>query len=115
VSLSDLEVMNKSCHELPPETDEFEYAGIKKIESYCVKPPRVANAVVSFECKLNQIVDLGEQALSGHLSLGNVLTVHVDDDALFNGKINSDKLDAIARMSGADYSLTRDRIQLSRS
>ncbi|MFT5675455.1 MAG: hypothetical protein ACI808_001386, partial [Paraglaciecola sp.] len=37
-----------------------------------------------------------------------------DDDAVLNGKINSDKLDAIARMSGADYSLTRERIQLSR-
>lgn len=115
VSASDLEVMNKSCHDLPHDIDEFEYADIKKAESYFVKPPRVANAVVSFECQLNQIVDLGDQALSGHLILGNVLVVHVDDDALSNGKISSDKLDAIARMSGVDYSLTRERIQLSRS
>jgi flavin reductase (DIM6/NTAB) family NADH-FMN oxidoreductase RutF len=71
--------------------------------------------VVSFECKLNQVIDLGDQALSGHLILGDVVAVHVDDDAVFNGKIDSDKLDAIARMSGADYSLTRDRIQLPRS
>jgi flavin reductase (DIM6/NTAB) family NADH-FMN oxidoreductase RutF len=115
VSASHLDVMNKCCHELPHNTDEFEYAGIKKAESYFVKPPRVADAVVSFECKLNQVIDLGDQALSGHLILGDVVAVHVDDDAVFNGKIDSDKLDAIARMSGADYSLTRDRIQLPRS
>jgi flavin reductase (DIM6/NTAB) family NADH-FMN oxidoreductase RutF len=115
VSASHLEVMNKSCHNLAHGTDEFEYAGIKKAESCFVKPPRVANAVVSFECKLNKIVDLGDQALSGHLILGDVVAVHVADDAVLDGKINSDKLDAIARMSGVDYSLTRERIQLSRS
>ncbi len=115
VSASHLEVMNKSCHNLPREQDEFDYAGIEKAQSSFVKPPRVADAVVSFECKLKQIVDLGDDALSGHLILGDVLAVHVADDAVFDGKINSDKLDAIARMSGLDYSLTRDRIQLARS
>jgi flavin reductase (DIM6/NTAB) family NADH-FMN oxidoreductase RutF len=114
VSASHLEVMNKSCHNLPRDTDEFEYGGIIKAQSDFVKPPRVADAVVSYECKLNQIVDLGERAMSGHLILGDVLAIHVDDDAVFDGKINSDKLDAIARMSGADYSLTRDKIRLSR-
>jgi len=115
VSASHLEVMNKSCHNLPHDTDEFEYAGIKKAQSYFVKPPRVADAVVSFECKLNQVIDLGDQVLSGHLILGDVVAVHVDDDAVFNGKINSDKLDAIARMSGVDYSLTREKVQLTRN
>jgi flavin reductase (DIM6/NTAB) family NADH-FMN oxidoreductase RutF len=60
VSASHLEVMNKSCHKLPHDTDEFEYAGIGKAESHFVKPPRVADAVVSFECKLNQVIDLGD-------------------------------------------------------
>lgn len=115
VSAAHLDVMNKSCHNLPHDEDEFEYAGINKAESSFVKPPRVKDAVVSFECKLNQIVDLGDDALSGHLILGDVVAVHVDDDAVFEGKINSDKLDAIARMSGVDYSLTRERIQLSRT
>ncbi|MFT5593805.1 MAG: flavin reductase (DIM6/NTAB) family NADH-FMN oxidoreductase RutF [Oceanicoccus sp.] len=115
VSASQLDVMNKSGHNLPHDTDEFEYAGITKAESDFIKPPRVANAVVSFECKLNQIVDLGDQALSGHLILGDVIAVHVNDNAVADGKINSDKLDAIARMSGDDYSLTRERVQLGRS
>lgn len=114
VSASQLKVMNESCHNLPHDVDEFEYAGINKAESSFVKPPRVADAVVSFECQLNQIVDLGDQALSGHLVLGDVLAVHVNDDAISNGKIDSDKLDAIARMSGDDYSLTRERVQLPR-
>jgi flavin reductase (DIM6/NTAB) family NADH-FMN oxidoreductase RutF len=115
VSASQLDVMNKSCHNLPHDTDEFEYAGITKTESDFIKPPRVANAVVSFECKLNQIVDLGDQALSGHLILGDVIAVHVNDNAFADGKINSNELDAIARMSGDDYSLTREKVQLGRS
>lgn len=114
VSARHLEVMNKSCHNLPRDTDEFEYAGVEKTVSSLVTPPRVADAVVSYECRLNQIVDLGDQILSGHLILGDVLAVHVADEALFDGKINSDKLDAIARMSGNDYSLTREKVQLSR-
>ncbi|CAQ81643.1 flavin reductase family protein [Aliivibrio salmonicida] len=115
VSATHLEVMNKTCHGLAHDIDEFEYAGIKKAQSDFVTPPRVANAIVSFECRLNQIVDLGDDVLSGHLILGDVIAVHVADEAVYDGKIDSDKLDAIARMSGADYSLTRERVQLSRS
>ncbi len=114
VSASQLEVMNKTCHSVEHNIDEFDYAGIKKVPSDFITPPRVSDAIVSFECRLNQIVDLGDETLSGHLILGDVIAVHVADDAVYDGKIDSDKLDAIARMSGADYSLTRERIQLSR-
>lgn len=114
VSATHLEVMNKSCHQVPPEVDEFSYANIQKSESHFVKPPRVADAVVSYECRLNQIVDLGDQPLSGHLILGDVLAVHVADKAWVEDKIDSSQLDAIARMSGDDYSLTRDKVQLER-
>lgn len=115
VSASQLEVMNKTCHSVDHNIDEFDYAEIQKTPSDFIAPPRVSDAIVSFECRLNQIVDLGDETLSGHLILGDVIAVHVADDAVYDGKIDSDKLDAIARMSGADYSLTRERIQLSRS
>lgn len=114
VSFRDLERMNLTCHDIPPDQDEFDYASIEKVESATVSPPRIANAVVSFECRLNQIVDLGDQALSGHLVLGDVVAVHVQDSALEEFRIDADQLDAIGRMAGNDYTLTRERVQLSR-
>ncbi|WP_163932793.1 flavin reductase family protein [Paraferrimonas sp. SM1919] len=115
VSAKHLEQMNKTCHNLPFDQDEFDYANIEKIPSTVVKPPRIKSAIVSYECELLQVVDLGDQALSGHLVLGEVKMVHVADDAIDNFRIDSDKLDTIGRMAGADYTLTRDRVTLERS
>lgn len=114
VSATDLEVMNQTCHQLPAGEDEFSYASVERATSKIVTPDRVLNSVVSFECRLNQIVDLGDQALSGHLILGDVVAVHVQEDAIEDFKIDSDKLDTIGRMAGNDYSLTRERVQLKR-
>ena len=114
VSFSHLEEMSKTSHGLEQETDEFEYANIERIDSELIKPSRVASAVVSFECRLNQIIDLGEELLSGHLILGDVVAIHVQEEAFDNYRINNNTLDAIGRMAGNDYSLTRERVQLSR-
>ncbi|HAU66953.1 MAG: flavin reductase family protein [Arenicella sp.] len=114
VGFSDLERMNKTCHEVPADIDEFEYAGIPKSASSVVAPPRIADAVVSFECRLNQIIDLGEAALSGHLILGDVVCVAVRDDAIDDFRIDPNQVDAIGRMAGTDYTLTRERTQLKR-
>ena len=115
VSADQLEVMNQSCHNLAPEVNEFEYAGVEPTDSSQVAPPRVASSTVSYECRARDIIDLGDGPMSGHLILGDVLSIHVADDAINDLRIDSDKLDSIGRMAGADYSLTRDRIQLSRT
>ena len=115
VSHKDLNVMSQSSHALTPHEDEFEYAGLEKLDSMRVAPHRVANALVNFECRLNQIVDLGTDHLSGHLILGDVIAVHVQDQLIDEFRIDSDQLDAIGRMAGNDYSLTRQRVQLDRS
>ncbi|MCL1065940.1 flavin reductase family protein [Shewanella olleyana] len=114
VSYQDLAVMNQTCHQLPAEEDEFEYAGVEKQASTLVTPYRVKQALVSFECRLNQIVDLGHEPMAGHLVLGDVVAIHVRDDAVNDFKIDSEKLDAIGRMAGNDYSLTREKVQLNR-
>ena len=69
---------------------------------------------MSFECRLNQIIDLGEAALSGHLILGDVVCVAVRDDAIDDFRIDPNQVDAIGRMAGTDYTLTRERTQLKR-
>ncbi len=114
VSADLLEPMNASCQPLAPEIDEFEFANLEKAACAAVTPPRVARSLISYECKLLDIIDLGSESLAGHLVLGRVVSVYADDQVIDNFRIDSNKLDTIGRMAGDDYSLTRERISLKR-
>jgi len=114
VSARHLEKMNETCKPLASDIDEFDIAGVAKSPSAIVVPPRVTDAVVSYECELIDIVDLGDEALAGHLVLGRVVAIHIDDEAEDDFRIDSGKLDTIGRMAGDDYCLTRERINLTR-
>jgi flavin reductase (DIM6/NTAB) family NADH-FMN oxidoreductase RutF len=91
-----------SC-EFPKGTNEFIKSGFTEIKSQVVKPPRVGEAPVSFECKVNQVIPLGEQGGAGNLIVCEVLLMHIKDQILTNdGFIDPHKIDAVARM-GQDY------------
>lgn len=83
--------------------NEFVKAGFTPIPSSVVKPPRVAESPVSFECKVNQVIELGTEGAAGNLVICEVLLVHVKDEVLDeHGNISPYKLDAVARL-GQDY------------
>lgn len=91
-----------SC-EFPKGINEFEKAGFTELPSERVKPPRVAESPVSFECSVNQVIELGTQGGAGNLVICEVLLMHVRDEVLDDqGRIDPFKLDAVARM-GQDY------------
>jgi flavin reductase (DIM6/NTAB) family NADH-FMN oxidoreductase RutF len=91
-----------SC-EYPRGVDEFVKAGFAPAESIRVKPPRVAEAPVSFECRVNQVIELGTSGGAGNLVICEILLMHVKDEVLDDqGRIDPYKLDAVARM-GQDY------------
>jgi flavin reductase (DIM6/NTAB) family NADH-FMN oxidoreductase RutF len=91
-----------SC-DFPKETNEFIKAGFTPIASTLVKPQRVAESPVSFECKVNQVIELGNEGAAGNLVICEVLLVHVKEEVLDeNGAISPFKLDAVARL-GQDY------------
>lgn len=93
-----------SC-EYPREVNEFVKAGLTPVASEVIKPPRVAESPVHFECKVNQVIELGTSGAAGNLVICEVLRMHVDPAVLDpDGRINPFKLDAVARM-GADYYL----------
>jgi flavin reductase (DIM6/NTAB) family NADH-FMN oxidoreductase RutF len=93
-----------SC-EYPREVNEFAKAGLTPLASEVVKPPRVAESPVHFECKVNQVIELGRGGAAGNLVICEVLRMHIDPAVLDpDGRINPFKLDAVARM-GADYYL----------
>ena len=109
------EQMNRSSALLPYGESEFEFAGVTAAASELVRPPRVGEAPVSFECKLQQIVRVGEGPLAGNVVFGTILLMHVKDDVLdSDGRLDPAKLDAIARMGGECYTRTTDRFSLKR-
>lgn len=93
-----------SC-EYPREVNEFIKSGLTAIPSEVVRPPRVAESPVHFECRVNQVVELGSGGAAGNLVICEVLRMHIDPAVQDpDGRINPYKLDAVARM-GADYYL----------
>jgi flavin reductase (DIM6/NTAB) family NADH-FMN oxidoreductase RutF len=101
------ERMNATCAMVPPDVDEFALAGLTPAASRLVDVPRVAEAPVSFECKLTQLVRLqgadGQPAPSW-LVLGEVVGVHIDRALLRDGVYDTAHAGHILRGGGpADY------------
>ncbi len=91
-----------SC-DFPKSDNEFIKAGFTAVASTKVRPPRVAESPVSFECKVNQVIELGTEGAAGNLVICEVLLVHVNERVLDEqGNISPYKLDAVARL-GQDY------------
>jgi len=106
--------MNICSAEYPPEVDEFEQSGLTPVASEFVRPARVAEAKVSMECKLMQIVHVSPKRLGGSLVIGEVIGFHVQDELFDHFKIDPDALRAIGRMGGPTYARTTDRFDLIR-
>lgn len=101
------EPMNQSCAAVPPEVSEFELAGLTPLASEKVRPPRVAESPVTFECRSTQIVQL--QGIDGEkvptwLVLGEVVAVHIAKALLKDGVYDTAGAGHILRGGGpADY------------
>ena len=87
-----------------PQVDEFEKAGFTKLESETIKPYRVAESPVQFECKVNEVVELGDEGGAGNLVICEVTKIHINEDVLGeDGKIDQHKIDLVSRMGGNWY------------
>ena len=85
--------------------DEFLKSGLTKMESIKVKPPRVLESPVSYECKVNDVISLGNNGGAGNLIISEVLMIHINEEFLNeNGDIDPLKLNLVARM-GENYYL----------
>lgn len=85
--------------------DEFLKSGLTKMESIKVKPPRVLESPVSYECKVNDVISLGNDGGAGNLIICEVLMIHINEEFLNeNGDIDPLKLNLVARM-GENYYL----------
>lgn len=97
--------MSLSSTEYPEGVNEFVKAGLTMLKSDVVKPFRVAESPVQFECKVNDIIKLGQEGGAGNLIICEVVKFHISEDVLDkDNSINQKKLDLVARAGGNYYS-----------
>ncbi len=109
------EAVNISAEELPHGVDEFERAGLAKLPSRRVRPPRVAGSPIQFECRyLNTLRFPGTPPMgSVDVVFGRVIAIHIDDDAIdADGLIDVLKLQPIARMGYFDYTTVDSKFSM---
>ena len=115
VSRAIADQMNATSFEFPPEVSELEKCGFTTVPSVHVRPPRVAESPVHMECRIIQIVPVGNGPLAANICIAEILAFHVAE-GLFtsDGAVDIAKLDAIGRLGGELYSTTRDRFSMPR-
>jgi len=90
--------------EYPKGVDEFIKSGFTPLASELVRPPRVAESPVQFECVVNEVKALGDGPGAGNLILAEIKIIHVNESILdADGKIDQQKLDLVARLGGDWY------------
>ena len=90
--------------EFPHGISEFEKVGLTQLSSEIVKPFRVAESPVHFECRVKDIIELGEKGGAGNLFICEILLMHIREDILNDqGNIDFNKIDLCARMGAARY------------
>jgi len=96
-----------SSTEYPKETDEFIKAGFTRLPSTVIKPPRVKEAKVQMECRVNEVKSLGDIGGAGQLVIAEVICMHVDESILNDDRsmIEQTKLHHVARLGGDWYCL----------
>lgn len=114
VTFAVAEAMNITSGEYERSINEFELAKVTVRPSQVIRPPQVAESPVSFECKLERIIDFGTEPPSGSLVIGEVVCIHLEDEVLTDGRLDGNLIDLIGRMGGMQYSRTSERFEMKR-
>jgi flavin reductase (DIM6/NTAB) family NADH-FMN oxidoreductase RutF len=114
VTFAIAEAMNLTSGDYESSINEFELAKLATRPSQVVRPPQVAQSPVSFECKVERIIDFGSEPPSGSLVIGEIVSVHLEDEVLKDGRLDADVVDLIGRMGGMEYSRTTQRFEMKR-
>ena len=109
------ERMNATAATLAHGDSEFAHAGVARVASERVRPPRIAAAAVAFECTLAEVVPYPAENPRQFLIFARVLLAHVDDAVLADERhVDPARLDLVGRLGGSWYATTRDRFAMKR-
>ncbi|NMH28993.1 flavin reductase family protein [Flavobacterium silvaticum] len=111
-----VEKMNLTAQLVPHDVDEFELAGLTPVPSVKIKPARVGESLIHFECEL-----VHHYFIEGHsnggavLLVGRIVMMHFDDSVLLDGhKINLDNYKPVSRLAGANYATLGELFTIKR-
>lgn len=107
------ERMNQAATDFPPDMSEFDVVPLTPARARRVRAPRIAESPVQLECVLYQSLSL--KGSGNTLYIGEVVWFHMRDDvALPEHKVDPEKLRAVGRLAGNEYTYVRDLFQLDR-
>ena len=105
VSYDMVQQMSLSSTEYADGVNEFSKAGLTQIASDLVRPFRVFESPIQMECKVNQIIALGEKGGAGNLIICEVVKIHLNENILDeNQNVDQTKIDLVSRLGNNWYS-----------
>jgi flavin reductase (DIM6/NTAB) family NADH-FMN oxidoreductase RutF len=107
--------VNQCSAEYPYGVDEMRTVGLTPLPSQKIKPPRVGESSIHFECELYKTLEVGDGSEgSATLVVGKILLIHVDQRVYQNGRIQIEALQPISRLAGTSYGRVSDLFDLER-
>lgn len=104
VTFSMVQQVSMASAQFPKGVNEFVKAGFTMVRSDLVRPFRVGESPVQFECKVLQVIETGYEGSAGNLVISEMVKMHINPEILTEaGKIDPDKIDLIGRMGGNYY------------
>lgn len=108
------EPMNVTSGNYPPDVNEFEVAGVTPVAGVVIGAPLVAEAKAGFECRMVDIVHVGEMPMPGNIVIGEVVRFHILGSLLDGTRIDQAALRAVGRLGGPQYTRTREIFSMER-
>jgi flavin reductase (DIM6/NTAB) family NADH-FMN oxidoreductase RutF len=110
------EAMNKTSASVGDDVDEFELVGLAKAACTKIPVPRVAGSPACFECKLHTVLPLPDDAggINDYLIVGRVVGVHIDDQFIANGRVNTAAMQLVARLGYSEYAMVTESWRMRR-
>jgi flavin reductase (DIM6/NTAB) family NADH-FMN oxidoreductase RutF len=104
VSYSMIQQASMASAQFPKGVNEFVKAGFTMLRSDLIRPFRVEESPVQFECKVLQVIETGVEGFAGNLVISEMIKMHINSGILTeSGKIDPDKIDLVGRMGGNYY------------
>ena len=103
VSYNIVRQMSIASAEYPHEVSEWEKSGLTKEDALYIRPKLVKESPVNMECKVKDIITLGDGGGAGHLIICDVIAMHIDENILDGDRIDPNKIDLMGRMGRTFY------------
>jgi flavin reductase (DIM6/NTAB) family NADH-FMN oxidoreductase RutF len=106
------EQMNLTSADFPPSESEFSFAGLTPLPSDLVRAPRLGEAPAAMECRLLQVLEIGNTP--NYVVIGEVLRFHVAERVWRDGRIDIGLMRPVGRLAGSGYAYTRELFRMDR-